>query len=273
LQRRYAEALDIYTQAREQFESLGEPGSVAVLWHQIGMVHRQAGQFEQAEHAYRQSLAINVQQQNRADEAKSLGELGNLYNDMERWEDAVTFSRQAADIHVTLQDFIHEGVARSNLANVLIKLHRYDEARIELQRAIECKKPYGHAAEPWKTWAILHNLEQATSNSQAAAQARQKAVRSYLEYRRDGGENQNSASQLFTLTAQAIQQGETTEMEQQLAQYSGADASSRVKILIPKLQAIIRGDRDSALATDPNLDYDDAVELQLLLEKLGTGKE
>jgi hypothetical protein len=62
-------------------------------------------------------------------------------------------------------------------------------------------------------------------------------------------------------------------MEQQLAQYSGADASSRVKILIPKLQAIIRGDRDSALATDPNLDYDDAVELQLLLEKLGTGKE
>ena len=169
LQRRYAEALDIYTQAREQFESLGEPGSVASLWHQIGMVHRHVGQLEQAEHPYRQSLAIEVQQKNRAGEATSMSELGSLYVDMERWEEAVTFYRQAADIRVTLQNLIDEGRSRSNLAHVLIKLHRYDEARIELQRAIECKEPYGHAAKSWKTWVILHNLEQATNDSQAAA--------------------------------------------------------------------------------------------------------
>ena len=38
--------------------------------------------------------------------------------------------------------------------------------------------------------------------------------------------------------------------------------------MAPKLQAILRGERDSKLADDPNLDYDDAMELQLLLEKL-----
>ena len=38
--------------------------------------------------------------------------------------------------------------------------------------------------------------------------------------------------------------------------------------MIPKLQAILRGDRNPALAADPDLDYDDAAELQLLLESL-----
>jgi hypothetical protein len=32
---------------------LGEPGSVAIIWYPIGMVHRAARQFDQAEHAYR----------------------------------------------------------------------------------------------------------------------------------------------------------------------------------------------------------------------------
>jgi hypothetical protein len=35
-----------------------------------------------------------------------------------------------------------------------------------------------------------------------------------------------------------------------------------------KLHAILRGDRDPALADDPELHYSDAVELQLLLERL-----
>ncbi len=52
-QRRYAEALVLNTEARETFETLGEPGGAATAWHQIGMIHREAGQFEQAEAAYR----------------------------------------------------------------------------------------------------------------------------------------------------------------------------------------------------------------------------
>jgi hypothetical protein len=31
----------------------------------------------------------------------------------------------------------------------------------ELKRAIECDKPFGHAAEPWKTWELLNRLETA----------------------------------------------------------------------------------------------------------------
>ena len=57
--------------------------------------------------------------------------------------------------------------------------------------------------------------------------------------------------------------------ETAFAQLAGnPDVPEYVTVLIPKLQAILGGRRDPALADDPNLDYDDAVELELLLEQL-----
>jgi tetratricopeptide (TPR) repeat protein len=201
-------------------------------------------------------------------EAGSLNELGNLYNDMERWEDAAIFFRQAADIYVSLPDLNHEGVVRSNLTITLIKLQCYDNARVELRHAIECKKPFGHAAEPWKTWAVLFDLEQATHNPQTAAHARQQVIQSYLAYRRDRGESQTIGGKLCERITHAIQQGETATAEQELACYEGVDVPLSFKILLAKLHAILKGDRDPALANDPELYYADAAELQLLLEKL-----
>jgi tetratricopeptide (TPR) repeat protein len=216
---------------------------------------------------------LYVQQQNHSGEARSLLSLGNLYNDIERMEEAVAFYRQAAGIYVTLSDFRHEGRARNNLASTLMTLQRYNDARQELQRAIECKKPFGHAAQPWTTWSLLHTLEQATGNVLAAADAWQQAVQGYLAYRRAGGENHAPGAQLCALIAHVIRQGDTTEVTQVLAQAAAAaDTPTRLKAMLPKLQAILHGDRNLALATDPTLYYQDAVELLLLLETLGVGE-
>jgi hypothetical protein len=167
---------------------------------------------------------------------------------------------------------MHEGVVRSNLAVPLMALQRYDKARQELQRAIECKKPFGHAAIPWTTSALLHNLEQATGNAPAAADAWQQAVQCYLAYRRAGGENHAPEARLCAQIAHAIRQGDTTEVPQYLAQAAAAaDTPAWLKAMLPKLHAILHGDRDPALAADPTLDYDDAAELLLLLETLGAG--
>jgi tetratricopeptide (TPR) repeat protein len=266
-QQRYAEALEIYIEARQIFERLGEPGTVATTWHQIGMVYRLAGQYDQAERAYRQALAIKVQQKNRSGEGSTMTELGNLYNEMGRLEEAVTFFRQAADIYGELQDLAQEGLARNNIASTLLDLRRYGEARRELNRAIECNQPFGHAAEPWKTWGILYDLEHATGNAPAAAQARQQAIEAYLAYRRAGGEShRRGTAYLCTIIAQSIQQGQVTTAVEALPQLVAEANVSEV--MAPKLQAILAGERSSALADDPNLYYRDAVELRLLLEKL-----
>lgn len=172
-QQRYCEALEIYTDAIDTFTALGEPRTAAAVWHGIGMVHHKAGWFESAEQAYRQSLAIQVRENNLPGQASSLNQLGILYDEMRRLEEAAMLYRQSAEAQVRLHDLTGEGRARNNLANTLIKLHRYDEARQELQRAIECDKPFGHAAQPWMPWANLENLERATGHAEAALDARQ----------------------------------------------------------------------------------------------------
>ena len=267
-QKHHEEALEIYAEARNAFNSLGEPRLVAAAWHQIGRVHEEAGQFESAEQAYRQSLAIEVQENNLAGQVDSLGQLGYLYDSMGRLEEAMTFHRQAAEVSVRLGNLAKEGKARSNLANTLIKLRRYDEARLELQRAIECRKPYGHAAKLWKPWSILEDLERATGHSEAAQAARQQAIETYLAYRRAGGFNQSNRAQLFSLVAQAIQQSAEIGTQQQLNALLETDDPPGFIALILQLQSVLAGDRNPALATDPELDSSDAAELQLLLESL-----
>jgi tetratricopeptide (TPR) repeat protein len=271
-QQRYEEALAAYQEALKLFDALGELGSVATAWHQIGIVYGEARQLEQAERAHRQALAMKVQQQNRSGEANSLGELGNLYVAMGRLEEAVAFYRQAVDIYVTLDHRINEGRGRSNLAAPLMTLQRYDDARQELQRALECLKPFGHAAQPWISWALLYDLEQATGNVPAAADARQQAIQCYLAYRRTGGGNHAPGARLCAQIAHAIRQGDITEATQFLAQAAAAaDTPPRLQTMLPKLHAILHGNRNPALAADPALDYDDAAELHLLLERLGAG--
>ncbi|MEZ5477428.1 MAG: tetratricopeptide repeat protein [Thiolinea sp.] len=268
LQKRYADALQGHQEALQLFQQLDEPAMMATAWHQIGMTQHQAGNYPQAEQAYRQSLSIKSQQGNRAGEASSLNELANLYVEWNRPEQAVSFYRQAADLYVQLGDLRYEGVVRSNLAQTLIHLQRYDQARPELQRALECKQAFGHAAEPWKTWSTLHDLEQASGNPQAAWAARQQALEAFLAYRRDGGENHEDSGQLCRLILQAIQSGQTDEIGQALAQMMDVPEMADKKSLIEKLQAILAGERDLALAEDEGLDFDLAAELILLLEGL-----
>jgi len=264
LQERYPEALDLYHEVRDIFKRLGEPASVATIWHQIGMVYQDARQYDAAEKAYQESLKITVQTGNRPREAMTLNQLGNLYSRMGRREEAVHFYRQAAEVYVGLRDLINEGGTRNNLANQLIELKRYDEARQELLRAIECKKPFGHAARSWTTFAHLSDLERAVGNEPEAHKARNQAMQACLAYRRAGGESQTPRGQLCALVARQpdAARGLLLKLRQ------SPDLPADLRALIPLLEAVLAGSRDPALAQDPNLNYADAAELLLLIESL-----
>jgi hypothetical protein len=84
-----------------------------------------------------------------------------------------------------------------------------------------------------------------------------------------GGESQSDQASLFAHIFQAIRQGLTAVAEQTLAEFSDEGVPAQYKTLLAKLKAILSGDRNPALAADPNLDILNAVELQLLLEALG----
>lgn len=270
-QKRHGEALELYAEVMDIFKRLGEESSVAVIWHQIAMTHQDAGRPEQAEKAYLQSLNINTKLKNPAGEASTLTQLGNLYDAMNRLEDAVQMYQRAAEIHVRLKDLRWEGVDRNNLAGALIQLGRYDDARREILRAIECKSQFGVAAEPWKSWAILYNLETATGNPAAASAARAQAIEAYAAYRAQGGESRSNQFNLVTGTFQAIEAGEEKALAEYLKSTLEPGDPPTYEALIRQLLALLQGERHARLAEDPALHYMDAVELRLLLGALGQG--
>jgi len=270
LQKRYEEAIAEYAAARTLFEQQNEPQSVAVAWHQTGMVYQKAGQYDAAEAAYRQSLEISTQMGDRAGQASSLGQLGTLYDDcLNRSEEAVTFYRQAADIAVEQGDLKSEGLRRNNIADTLRKLQRYDEARGEIRRAIECKQSLGHAGTVWNAFAILHTIETATGNPAAARAAWQQAREAYLAYRQQGGYAQAYGGKLVDHVLGLLAQQQVDEIQSLFAQLtSDPNAPDSLKQLIQAMVAILNGSRDPALADDPALYYADAAEVLFLLQRL-----
>lgn len=268
-QRRYPEALAAHAEARQRFTALDEPGSVAVIWQQTGMVHQQAGQPQAAEDAYRKSLAIKVRLGDVAGQANTLNQLGNLYlNNLDRPEDAAGFYRQAANMYAEGRDAANEGAARNNIANTLLQLRRLDEARQEIRRAIDCNAQFGHASQPWKSWAILTLIETDAGNTTAAAEAKGKAIASYLAYRRDGGENHDGPGRISLAVTQALCSGEPAQAATLLQQLAAAPEAAGLLPFIGALQAVVAGSRDPALADQPELDYTMAAEILLLIESL-----
>jgi tetratricopeptide (TPR) repeat protein len=267
-QSHYQEALDIYGRVRATFEALGEPRSVGTALHQIGIVYQMADEFDAAEDAYRQSLAISVREADLLGQADTLNQLGNLYAAQGRYEESVTFLQQATKIYTESEERAREGAARGNLAIRLLRLRRYEEARQELQRAIACKQNYGHAAQPWLVWTTLTKLERETGNLKAARAARQQAIDTYLAYRRDGGHSQSDLYEYYTDTPLAINRDETEDLGQALDQLLESEIPVRLSASIRALQVILAGRRDPTLTDDLDIDPIDAAELLLLLEAL-----
>ena len=265
----HEEALKAYEEARDRFAKLNEPRSVSVSWHQTGNVYLSAGQYELAENAYRKSLAIKVQIADVLGQAGTLGQLGILYAAQDgRQEEAAAFLQQAVDRSIEIGDRAMEGRHRNNLANALKRLRRLGQAREEAMRALECKKRFGHVAEPWTTWGILADIETEDGDLVAAAKATQQGIECYLAFRRDGGENHASSGRIAFTTLELLRErGQETALEL-LQQLAARPAAAATKTFVQALQQIVAGSRDPKLADAPDFSITMAAEILYLIETL-----
>ena len=216
---------------------------------------------------------------NQAGQAITLWQLGNLYNvHLQRPDEAVALYQRAAEIYRTLGDLANEGHTWSNLAVALLKLQRPEpekdmqailqKARQAILRAIDCGAPFGLAALPWTSWAILADIETAAGSSAAAAVARHQALTTFLAYRRDGGEKQTGSGRLALDVRQTLASGDPAEATSLLQQLAGDPDFANQLPFLTALKAITAGSRDRSLAEDPGLDYKEAAEVLLLIEAL-----
>ncbi len=274
LQRRLDDALESYRLACDWFQAKGDFANLSITYKMLGGTYQEAARHEEAEVTYLQSLEIERQLCNSKGEAEVLLQLGNLYDAMGFFEESARFSSRAADLFSRVNSVKGEGAARCNLANTLWKLCRLDEARCEIQRSILCDSECDESVAPWKSLDILHDIELAIGNLTAAEEARRRATDAYLVYRLGGGYPQTLGGELSSLVAEAVATGEIEVARGRLSERLEAECledpeeSAYYDLLGVTFEAILSGDRAAELVENPELDYDDVVELQLLLEQL-----
>ena len=271
-QKRYREALSDFTEAKEFFDKHDNRQNSAGVLHLLGIVYMETRRFEDAETIFMDSLDRMRQLFNVGGEAKVLFELGNLYYGMNRIkEDAVVAYRQSLGKFLEIGDTFREGMVRCNLTLSLLKLRQTADARAEIRPAIRINEQYDNAAKPWNVWGILSEIETIDGSLQAAKEARQKALELFLAYRRDGGENHKYSGSLCKAIGKALLEKNTGEAQGLLAEWRINPAwmqEGKPEPLLHALTEIIDGKRDLSLADSPDLTYDQAAEITLLLEAL-----
>jgi len=269
-QRRFAEALELLSRARTDFEALGEPGPLATAWHQIAMLYEQVERPRDAEYAYKESLRIEVKLGNRAGEAMTLGQLGRLYSRQGRPTDALTLYNRAVALLSAAGDLDNLSRMHNGRGITLRSLGRLDEAREALTMAAQIDEQLEHGGERWKSWGALFQLEHAAGRFEAAKNARAKVIEAYCAYRRAGGAPTEGFHLIVCEIGKLIwwHRDAAASLLRQLHTDEAPDEPQSNRLLLRVLDSIIAGNRDPALADDPDLEPLVAAELQLLLESL-----
>jgi len=267
--RHYPAALAAFVDGLKKCELLADLGLLLTLWHQMGVACYESGRSAAAEDAYLKALAIAVQTQDVTSQAATLGQLGLLYmQEPDRHDEAINLIRQSAEKYADLHDGAREGLMRANLAVALCHLDRLDEARCEIQRAIACNAPHGHAAHPWRAWDTLATIEAKSNDPTASSKARAQAIESFLAYRRDGGENQMGSGRIVLDTLKQLHARGADSALGFLRDLAASPELEESATFIRAVEAIIAGSRDREIAAARDLDYQMAAELLLLVESL-----
>ena len=99
--------------------------------YNLGILYADMKRYEEAENEYKRAIEIN-------DDAAAHNNIGNLYADMKRYEEAENEYKRAIEIN-------DDAAAHNNIGNLYADMKRYEEAENEYKRAIEIDENYAMA--------------------------------------------------------------------------------------------------------------------------------
>lgn len=182
-----AEAEKRYQEALYLFQSLNEPVSESIAWHNLGLIYQQAKHWEAAEQAYRQAARLKEEQgllagSNGAGE--SWDQLAQVCYYTGRPAEAEQWYHKALAVFQGAADQPHTAVILNNLADLLAndlarlnEAHRYAEESLAIKETLD---PV--AAEIWKTYNILADIASQQGESSQAAAYRAKGRQAYFAF-------------------------------------------------------------------------------------------
>ncbi|MCD4782094.1 MAG: tetratricopeptide repeat protein, partial [Candidatus Omnitrophica bacterium] len=131
----YEEAFKLYQQSLEIAKELGGKKGIADTLRQLGNIHQNQGNYEEAFKLYQQSLEIAKELGGKKGIADTLRQLGNIHQNQGNYEEAFKLYQQSLEIDEALGKNL--GEAHFNYAVILDELGRTEEAEENYKKFIE----------------------------------------------------------------------------------------------------------------------------------------
>jgi tetratricopeptide (TPR) repeat protein len=121
-----------------------QDGRYTASLNDLGNVYNSLGRYEDAISYHQQSLEIEREIGDRRGVANSLGNLGNAYYSLGRYEDAKSYYQQSLEIYREIGNRGGEAGSLGNLGSAYNSLGRYEEAISYQQQSLEIAREIGN---------------------------------------------------------------------------------------------------------------------------------
>ncbi|MDX6613027.1 MAG: hypothetical protein QOD75_2213, partial [Blastocatellia bacterium] len=161
----------------------------------LGNAYHRLGRYEKAIEFYEQALAISREVKDREGEGVILGYLGDVHNDLGRYEKAVEFDEQALAISREVKARFWEAATLNHLGLVYNGLRQPAKAMAFYEQALAIAREIKHSWEEFRSLNGLGSLYRAQTQYEKAIQLYEQALAIARRY----NERQNEAEVLYNL--------------------------------------------------------------------------
>uniref|UniRef100_UPI00405717C7 tetratricopeptide repeat protein n=1 Tax=Candidatus Electronema sp. TaxID=2698783 RepID=UPI00405717C7 len=258
MQSELAEAAERWQEALALWQSLNEPATESMAWHNLGIVRQKEEKWDAAEQAYREAAQLREEQGSLGGSngaGASWQQLAQVCIETGRLPEAEQWYRKALVAFQGAENWPGLALTLNNLAALLADdSARLDEACHIAEEALAILETLDPAAaELWKTYELLAQIVSQQGESSQAAAYRTKSRQAYFAVPAWREQTQQHEE----LIAEVVQSGDA---EAALACYDEAWVNLKAAI-----RRILSGERDEAALCEP-LVWEDAAIIRAILE-------
>ncbi|MFE6304672.1 tetratricopeptide repeat protein [Nocardiopsis sp. NPDC057823] len=190
--RRFDEAIDAHTRARRAFHQTGDAHGEAMAWNNLGLALRDVDRFGEAIDAHTCARELHQRTGDIQGEAKAWNNLGVALQEARRLEEAIDAHSRAGRAFHQTGDTHGEAMAQNNLGLALRKVDRFDEAIDAHSRAGRAFHQTGDSHREAVAW---NNLALALRDMDRFGEAINAHTRSVELFRTVGDNGRAAAAQ------------------------------------------------------------------------------
>ena len=180
--KQYEQARKYYQKALEIKNECDDSFSPAATYHQLGRIAQELREYEQAREYYLQALDFFIKNDDRFSQAGSYHQLGRVAQELREYEQAQEYYLQALAIYDQYNNRFFQAVVYHQLGVVFQELGEYEQARNCYLQALEIYINYGDHYEQAKTYHQLGRIEEQFRQFQQARKYYLQTLDLYDQY-------------------------------------------------------------------------------------------